>query len=283
MEITEKEARKMLNKRDIFIDGNGLSYYSYHGDIHTVELILKAGVSPNAIGWSNAKESKKLVPLKQALWKGHVEVAKLLIMNGASMELEDGFGRSGFCQSIFNNDAPLVEFMIDAGAVLDKIGSDDKSPLTIAIDCNSPEIVQLLIEKGANVNRKNKKGLNHLYFARMKKNQEITQVLINGGGIDELEDVKKFKKRRMIKYGSISLVFTIFLGWCSTLDFESSSSGSSIPSSGTHTCTQCGKTYTGSGWSTVGGEQYKPSSDPGYDRSCSKSCAYDSQPSRWKR
>lgn len=61
-------------------------------------------------------------------------------------------------------------------------------------------------------------------------------------------------------------------------DNHSSSSGSS---SGSHTCMQCGKGYSGNGWTTVGGEQFQPTdSDGGY---CSKSCAYNSQPSRWKR
>lgn len=58
-------------------------------------------------------------------------------------------------------------------------------------------------------------------------------------------------------------------------------SNSSSSSSGSHTCMQCGKSYSGNGWSTVGGEQFQPTdSDGGY---CSKSCAYNSQPSRWKK
>lgn len=57
------------------------------------------------------------------------------------------------------------------------------------------------------------------------------------------------------------------------------SSGSS--SSGQHNCGFCGKSFSGNGWSTVGGEQFQQSSWSGSGY-CSKSCAYDSQPAKWK-
>lgn len=63
---------------------------------------------------------------------------------------------------------------------------------------------------------------------------------------------------------------------------SSLSESSSSESSESRTCTQCGDSYTGNGWSTVGGEQFEYSSDPGYDVCCSKSCAYESQPNKWK-
>ncbi len=82
------------------------------------------------------------------------------------------------------------------------------------------------------------------------------------------------------------LVFVTLLLWMND-GYEPTSYGSSSSrySGGgkQHTCTQCGRSYTGIGWTTVGGEQYQPSSDPGYDQCCSKSCAWDSQPAKWKR
>lgn len=60
---------------------------------------------------------------------------------------------------------------------------------------------------------------------------------------------------------------------------NSSSSESTI---GSHTCLQCGKSYSGNGWMTANGEQYQPNTDNG-NQYCSKTCAYESQPSKWKR
>jgi hypothetical protein len=56
---------------------------------------------------------------------------------------------------------------------------------------------------------------------------------------------------------------------------------SSSSSSETHICGHCGKSFTGNGWSTIGGEQFQQSSWSGSGY-CSKSCAYASQPSKWK-
>ena len=61
-----------------------------------------------------------------------------------------------------------------------------------------------------------------------------------------------------------------------------SNDSSSSSSSGSHTCGQCGKAFSGNGWSTVGGEQFEQSSWSGSGY-CSKSCAYESQPSNWKK
>jgi hypothetical protein len=59
-------------------------------------------------------------------------------------------------------------------------------------------------------------------------------------------------------------------------------SGGSLGTNSEHQCDYCSQTYNGNGWMTIGGEQYKQSSYSGAGY-CSRRCAYDSQPSRWKR
>lgn len=85
---------------------------------------------------------------------------------------------------------------------------------------------------------------------------------------------------------TIILVLALF-GWIlqkmGCVSSSSSYSSSSSNSSASHTCGQCGKSYSGNGWSTAGGEQFQYDHDPGYDASCSRNCAYNSQPKRWKR
>ena len=75
---------------------------------------------------------------------------------------------------------------------------------------------------------------------------------------------------------------TIFQVGCSKQKSNSSSLSSSSTSGSSHTCLKCGKSYKGNGWMTAGGEQYQPDRDNG-DQYCSKSCAYESQPEKWKR
>ncbi|MGZ4156038.1 MAG: hypothetical protein ACXVED_02595 [Bacteroidia bacterium] len=61
----------------------------------------------------------------------------------------------------------------------------------------------------------------------------------------------------------------------------SGSSSSSSSNSTSHTCLNCGKSYSGFGYATANGEEYELTSDQG-DQYCSRSCAKASRPARWK-
>lgn len=60
-----------------------------------------------------------------------------------------------------------------------------------------------------------------------------------------------------------------------------SSSSSSSSNSSSHTCLNCGKSYSGFGYSTIDGEEYELTKDQG-DQYCSRSCAKASRPARWR-
>lgn len=60
------------------------------------------------------------------------------------------------------------------------------------------------------------------------------------------------------------------------------SSGGSWTSHEKHTCDYCGNEYSGNGWMSIGGEQYQQDTWSGAGF-CSRKCAYDQQPNRWKR
>ncbi len=62
---------------------------------------------------------------------------------------------------------------------------------------------------------------------------------------------------------------------------NSSSSSSNSNSSSSKSCLWCGNSFSGSGWGTALGEQYQSSDGTG--RYCSRKCAYESQPKKWKR
>jgi hypothetical protein len=83
------------------------------------------------------------------------------------------------------------------------------------------------------------------------------------------------------KVVSTLMIIAFFISPAVKSDSSGSSSSSSY-SSGSHTCGDCGTSFSGNGWNTVGGEQYQQSSWNGFGY-CSKRCAYNAQPSNWKR
>jgi len=73
-----------------YIDSNGdnlLHIAARRGDLRTVELLVGAGMDVNKTG------DMELTPLHYAYQSENPEVIKLLLNNGASKELQDGFGK----------------------------------------------------------------------------------------------------------------------------------------------------------------------------------------------
>lgn len=74
-----------------------------------------------------------------------------------------------------------VEFLLEAGADLNKRDFYDRTPLMYAIDKGNLEIAKILIEAGADVNAKNKKGRTALMYAAYKNLVEMAEVLVQAG------------------------------------------------------------------------------------------------------
>ncbi|MBP7449799.1 MAG: hypothetical protein KA817_07170 [Flavobacteriales bacterium] len=81
---------------------------------------------------------------------------------------------------------------------------------------------------------------------------------------------------------TISMLYVEHLVIPKSVKVISSDSARSSNSGETHQCGYCKTTFSGHGWMHVAGEQYQPTSwlGAGY---CSRKCADESQPSRWKR
>lgn len=251
--LTQKEALEMLEKMNVSFGEQNLIYYAQEGDYNKVELLLKAGVNPNK-SWRNEKQKKNIYVLHNTA----------------------GFGES-----------KMVKLLLDSDADINLLDEKGESALIYAIQNNKTETVKILIERGANINHKTKDNINPLYVATKKKNNEIIELLKNAGAQElTAQEIKSYERSqvavKIITFAIIIGIVWFFIHVGGKNSSSSSSSGSSSGSStGTHTCGQCGNSFSGNGWSTVGGEQFQQSSWSGYGY-CSKKCAYDSQPSKWK-
>lgn len=253
--ITQQEALDMLAKMNVGFGEQNLIYYAQEGDYNKVELLLKAGVNPNK-SWRNEKQKKNIYSLHNTAGFGETKMVKLLLDSDADINLLDEKGESALIYAIQNN----------------KI-----------------DTVKILIENGANVNHKTKDNINPLYVATKKKNNEIIELLKKAGAQEmTAQEIKSYERTQ----GAVKIITAIILigiVWFivhavnsgSSSSSSSGSSSSSSSSSGQHNCGYCNTSFSGNGWSTVGGEQFQQSSWSGYGY-CSKKCAYDSQPRKWK-
>lgn len=252
--ITQKEALEMLKQMDISAVPQNLVFYSQEGDENKVALLLKGGVNPN-FPTEPDKNKKIFYASHQAASKGKLGVLKLLLENGCDINLKDKEGYTSLMHAIFSNQIEVVKYLISAGA---------------------------------NLNLRANDNFNALHYAKYNKKEEIVQLLRDAKAeeMSETEIKKAISKNVMavvkkVAIGAIVVIAIMFFYNKGSKTSSSSSGSSSSSSSGTHTCGQCGSSFSGNGWATIGGEQYEPKSWLGYGY-CSKKCAYDSQPNRWK-
>ena len=78
-----EKAKDELTKMDITFTENSFVQKAREGDVGAIRLFLKAGMDPNV---SDAKDNTALIV---AAKKGHTEIVKLLLENGADIEGKD--------------------------------------------------------------------------------------------------------------------------------------------------------------------------------------------------
>ena len=140
-------------------------------------LLVERKADPNVTdlsGWT---------PLMYAVWSDQDDMVKLLLANGARLDVTkeaDGLTPLAIAaQNGKNKSAPLL---IDAGAdVNHPVGKGEYTPLMLASTSSSVDIAKRLIAKGANVNAKNPGGVTALMIAAAGNRTEIVAILIAAG------------------------------------------------------------------------------------------------------
>lgn len=110
-----------------------------HGHLDAGRRLLRAGADPRASARS---------PLGAAASLGHVEVAEVLLAAGC--ELEDvTWGRTSLTDAAMLNQAPMLDFLIAAGANVNAVDDNGFTPLMHAARHGYPRILERLLRAGA--------------------------------------------------------------------------------------------------------------------------------------
>ncbi|NNE86575.1 MAG: hypothetical protein HKN27_00740 [Silicimonas sp.] len=136
---------------------------------------------------TNSDEPKALSrPLFFAAQRGHAEVVKVLLENGADANTSYTFG-SPIHAAARANDADVVALLLEYGTNPDLTAGDfDQSPIHEAAARAAFEAAELLIEYGADVNFRNNKGRPAIHAAAMSGKQDMVDFLRNNGATPNL-------------------------------------------------------------------------------------------------
>ena len=144
-------------------------------DINLIKTFIKKGAPLEA--------DENYSPLTSALHAKNIEIARLLIENGADINRKDGDSQYPLNLACELGDLKLVKFMLNKGADVNVSNDGGRTPLHYAVDSVSKdnlEIVKMLVERGADVNARTNTGYTPLIYAGWdrKNGFEIIRYLV---------------------------------------------------------------------------------------------------------
>ena len=124
--------------------------------------------------------------------KGHLNVARLLLQNGAAIDAllisKAGEPVSALIGACIGGHLAVAEFLIENGADIHGRNSASLSPIHAAAMYDNPNIIDLLLKKGVDVNSRNSRGATACHLAVMCGWIKSTRRLIDAGCDLELKD-----------------------------------------------------------------------------------------------
>jgi ankyrin repeat protein len=118
----------------------------FFGHKQTVEVLLAAGAEVNTA----SRETMKVTPLHSAAAARQVDIARLLIAQGANVN--SGQAESGFTplhEAAANGDIEFATLLLENGAKINAKMKDGKTPLAYAVSRNQNEMAAFLRGRGA--------------------------------------------------------------------------------------------------------------------------------------
>lgn len=121
----------------------------------------------------DAKNSKGVCVIHQAIVLGRPEWVEFLLMNGADVNVLTDQQPSGSTPLHLADNLKVVELLLHHGADVSFQSPDGTAPLHDAVSGGHQEIVIALLRSGANVNVVEHRGLTPLHFAAANEREHV--------------------------------------------------------------------------------------------------------------
>jgi ankyrin repeat protein len=155
-----------------------------HGNTEIIELLLIRGASPNL------QDEFGRTPLHFAAKSGKKDAIEFLILNcNADPNLKDDGGQTPLHYAAESGKKDAIEFLISNYNADPNLKDDlDQTPLHLAAKSGNKEGVKFLLDSDADLNLKDHCGQTPLHLAAENKHTEIIALLLNKGANPNLKD-----------------------------------------------------------------------------------------------
>ena len=181
--ILEKENVNIDNTfkvkiNDYIIEMTPLNLSSQIGNYEIAKLLIENGADVNMGSYFG------MTPLMSASQGGYLEIAQILYESGADIYAEDESGRNSLMLASQFGNLEMVKFLIENGAEIDAKDNSGDTALkwaSLLLLGNRLDIVKYLVESGADINSRNSVGMTALMWASSIGNLEVVKYLIENG------------------------------------------------------------------------------------------------------
>ncbi|XP_015790666.1 rabankyrin-5-like [Tetranychus urticae] len=126
----------------------------------------------------NIKDSNDETPLSIAIRLKLLDIAQLLIDEGANVNIKDSTGYTLLHKAIINEDSRGALFLLNHGADINLSTPNGETPLQLVVKHQLESVLIDLCSKGADVNTLDENGNSPLWIALENKNEDIASILV---------------------------------------------------------------------------------------------------------
>lgn len=138
--------------------GTPLHYAAKHGHYDCIKLLIDNGADVNV-------ESNENTPLQYALYYNHIECIIILIKNGADPNVTYGCGQTPLHYVSSNGNNEYIKLFLEKGADVNVTADYEGAPILSALRGHHDEAIKILLNNGADVNIKDCSGSIPLHIA----------------------------------------------------------------------------------------------------------------------
>nr|KAK5433513.1 hypothetical protein LTR18_010756 [Exophiala xenobiotica] len=156
-----------------FFCGTALQAAAHSGSLEVVEMLLDHGAEINAIAGQHGSA------LRAATDRGHMGIMRLLIAKKADVNITGGRWESSALHDAASDcNVDAVRLLLKNGAYIDVRDKEGRTPLLYAAICGAADTASLLLHHGADPNACDKHGDSALYFACKNDHTGVVTVLL---------------------------------------------------------------------------------------------------------
>ena len=161
-----------VNIKDKRNGNTALINNSCYGNLEIAKLLIDNGAT------IDIQNEDKETALIQSVFYNNLNMVKYLVENGADVNIQNDVDDTALLYAAYKGYLDIVKYLLNNGANIDYADSENETALINSSFCGYFNIVKLLISYGADVNVKNNNGDTALTLSCHEENFEITNYLI---------------------------------------------------------------------------------------------------------